>query len=223
MKQMNSRVKTQFNRIVVKRTVFFLYFVDTQAELTIWTQKNTLHFVTMRLKLKTALNLTTVFLLSYLAYTATSLKFLSYPQCIQPAESKLHPGPGSSIVLMDPCDKLPNLFKLHRDGVIQHLVSGMCIQGVKNGDPLNTAHGDNVILNYPCTLYRPGYNTPHALQFKFTRGGSLMEIKSGKCISGNQGRPNNPLTFSTTCDTPDTTIGFIGWYFLEVLLNMLAN
>ena len=151
-----------------------------------------------------------------LAYPATSLKFLSYSQCIQPAGSKLHPGPGSAIVLMDPCGKLPNIFKLHRDGVIQHLVSGMCIQGVKNGDPLETAHGDRVILNYPCTLYRPGYNTPHALQFKFTRSGSLMEIKSGKCISSSQGRPEDPLTFSTSCDTSDTIVGFIGRSIREV-------
>jgi hypothetical protein len=115
-------------------------------------------------------------------------------------------------MLLNPCGNLPNFFKLHPDGVIQHLASGMCFQGIQNGDPLKTAHGDRVTLNYPCTLYRPGYNTPHALQFKFTRGGSLMEIKSGKCISSNQGQANVALTFSTLCDNVGTIIGFIGWY-----------
>jgi hypothetical protein len=124
----------------------------------------------------------------------------------------MHPGPASSVVLLNPCGNLPNFFKLHPDGVIQHLASGMCFQGIQNGDPIKTAHGDRVTLNYPCTLYRPGYNTPHALQFKFTRGGSLMEIKSGKCISSNQGQANVALTFSTLCDNVDTITGFIGWY-----------
>ena len=144
------------------------------------------------------------------AYPATSLKFMGYSPCVQPVESKMHPNPASNVVILRPCGRLQNFFKLHPDGVIQHLSSGMCIQGVNNGNPLNTAHGDHVTLNYPCTLYRPGYNTPHALQFKFTRGGSLMEIKSGKCISVSNGQKNVPLTFSSTCDTADTIIGFIG-------------
>ena len=42
-----------FNRTVSKRTVFHC-FVNTQAELMIWTQKNTLLFATIRLKWKTA-------------------------------------------------------------------------------------------------------------------------------------------------------------------------
>ena len=45
-----------FNRIVAKRTVFHC-FVNTQADLMIWTQKNTLRFATIRLEWKTALNL----------------------------------------------------------------------------------------------------------------------------------------------------------------------
>ena len=45
-----------FNRIVAKRTVFHC-FVNTQAELMIWTQKNTLRFATIRLEWKTVLNL----------------------------------------------------------------------------------------------------------------------------------------------------------------------
>ncbi|XP_028395137.1 uncharacterized protein LOC114519238 [Dendronephthya gigantea] len=143
------------------------------------------------------------------SYPATSMKFVGYSPCVQPSESKLHPIPGSNVVLLQPCGRLQNLFKLQPDGVIQHLTSGMCIQGMKNGDPLNTATGDRVTLNNPCTLYRPGYNTPHALQFKFTSGGSLMEVKSGKCISVNNGQKNVPLTFTSTCNSADTIVGFI--------------
>ncbi|XP_028395131.1 lipoxygenase homology domain-containing protein 1-like isoform X2 [Dendronephthya gigantea] len=143
------------------------------------------------------------------SYPATSMKFKGYSPCVQPTESKLHPNLGSNVVLLQPCSRLQNLFKLQPDGVIQHLTSGMCIQGMKNGDPLNTATGDRVTLNNPCTLYRPGYNTPHALQFKFTSGGSLMEVKSGKCISITKGQENVPLTFTSTCDTADTIIDFI--------------
>ena len=43
-----------FRRIVAKRTVIHC-FVSTQAELMIWTQKNTRHFATIRLKWKAAL------------------------------------------------------------------------------------------------------------------------------------------------------------------------
>lgn len=147
---------------------------------------------------------------TFIAYPATSLKFVSYPPCIQAVESRMHPNFPSNVVLLRPCGKLQNFFRLHRDGVIQHLASGMCFQGMRNDNPLNTANGDRLTLNFPCTLYHSGNNTPHTLQFKFTRGGSLMEVKSGKCISSSRGQENLPLTFSTSCDTQDTKIGFIG-------------
>ena len=151
---------------------------------------------------------------SLLDYSATSLKFISYPDCIQPVESKMHPTPNSAIILSKPCGALANFFKLHPDGVLQHIASGMCVHGTDNKkDPRYTKHGDGLRLNYPCILYRPGAGTPHALQFKFTKGGSLMEAKSGNCISSNKGQPNLALTFSKYCDTEDTKIGFIGEWF----------
>jgi hypothetical protein len=123
----------------------------------------------------------------------------------------MHPTPNSAIVLSKACGALANYFKLQPDGVIQHITSGMCIQGTGKGDPRNTKHGDGVRLNYPCSVYHPGVTADHALQFKFTTGGSLMEVKSGKCISSDKGRTNLALTFSNICDTQDTKIGSIGW------------
>ena len=127
----------------------------------------------------------------------------------------MHPDLDSAVILFQPCGLLPNFFKLHPDGVIQHLTSGMCIQRSVKLDPSSIKHGEALKLNYPCTLYRPNYRTPYALQFEITPGGSLREIKSQKCISSNKGQRNMQLTFSEICDTDDTKIGFIGWYILQ--------
>lgn len=145
-----------------------------------------------------------------IAYPATSLKFIAYPPCAQSRQSLMHPEPKSPVLLLQSCNKLPQLFKLHPDGVIQHLASGMCFQSSRTDDPMKIAEGESLVLNYPCTLYRSEYNTLHALQFKLTTKGSLMEIRSGKCIYTRDGVENLPLTFTEICDTRNTQIAFVG-------------
>ena len=86
----------------------------------------------------------------------------------------------------------------------------MCLQGESTGDPRTITSGSRLILNPQCTLYFPGVQTPHALQFKFTTGGSLQEAKSGKCVATNQGILQTPLTFSDVCDTDNNKIAFTG-------------
>ncbi|XP_046863685.1 uncharacterized protein LOC124457489 isoform X2 [Xenia sp. Carnegie-2017] len=143
------------------------------------------------------------------SYPATSLKFIAYPPCAQSRQSLMHPEPKSPVLLLQSCNKIPQLFKLHPDGVIQHLASGMCIQSSRTDDPMKIAEGESLVLNYPCTLYRSEYNTLHALQFKLTTKGSLMEIRSGKCIYTRDGVENLPLTFTEICDTRNTQIAFV--------------
>ena len=86
----------------------------------------------------------------------------------------------------------------------------MCVQGEITGDPKNLPSNSRVILSTQCTLYFPGVDIPHALQFKFTPGGSLREIKSGKCITSTLGSLQTPLTFSDSCDTAGNKISFVG-------------
>ena len=86
----------------------------------------------------------------------------------------------------------------------------MCVQGEITGDPKNLPSNSKVILSTQCTLYFPGVDIPHALQFKFTSGGSLREIKSGKCITSTLGSLQTPLTFSDSCDTAGNKISFVG-------------